>query len=184
MKISKITTLGSLVLGALIFMGSVWASPVEARGFRKAHDRAHQVRGHKHRPSYKKHYRSPRRFKQYRKAHRRAHRRYQAFHKNHYRRAGKMRQHRTKQYRMKRYRMRKHRSEARSDRREFRSDWRESRRHRNDSPRDNSGLDRGRGRRGGDIQEGGMVEDVTQNGRGGRDDRRGFRQNRGRFGQN
>ena len=184
MKTSKITTLGSLVISSLILLGSVWAPPVDARGFRKAYNRAHQVRGHKNRPSYRNHDRVPTQFKHYRKANGRAHQRYRAFRKNHYRRAGKSRQYRMRQYRMKRYRMRNHRREARSDRRDFRRNWRGFGRHRNHSPRDNSGFDRGRGQRGGDVQDGGMVEEVTQNGRGGRDDRRGFRQNRGRFGQN
>jgi len=184
MERSKIKIAGSLVLSSLILLGSIWASPAEARGFKKAHNRAQQVRGQKHRPSYRNHNRTPRRVKQYRQANRRADHRYRRAYKNHYRRAGKMRQHRMRQYRMKRYRMRKHRREALSDRRDFRRAGRGFRRDRNESRGNGRDFRRGRGEPGGDGQEGGNTEEVAQNPRGGRDDREGFRQNRGRGRQN
>ena len=183
MERSKIKLAGSLVLSSLILLGSVWASPTEARGFKKAHNRAHQVRGHKHRPSYRNHYRTPRRVKQYRKANRRAYHRYRAIYKNQYRRASKMKQRRMRQYRMKPYRMRRHRREALSDRREFRRAWRGFKRDRNELRGDTPEFRRGRGRPGGNVQEGGTTEEMAQNRRGGRDDRGGFRQNRRGFRQ-
>ena len=57
MERSKIKIAGSLVLSSLILLGSVWATPAEARGGKRAHNRAQQVRGHKQRPSYRNHYR-------------------------------------------------------------------------------------------------------------------------------
>ena len=174
----KIKIVGSLVLSSLILLSSVWASPTEARGFKKAHNRAHQVRGHKQRPSYRNHYRTERRVKQYRKAHRRAYHRNRAFYKNHYGRASKMRQRQMRQYRMKRYRMRQHRREALSDRRGIRRPWRGFKRDRSELGGDDLEFRRGRGEPGGDVQEGGTTEEMAQNRQGGRDDREGFRQNR------
>ena len=149
MERSKIKIVGSLVLSSLILLGSVWASPAEARGFKRAHNRAQQVRGHKQRPSYRNHYRTQRRVKQYRKAHRRAYHRNRAFNKNHYGRASKMRQRRMRQYRMKRYRMRHHRREVLSDRREFRRAGRGFKRDRSELGGDAPEFRGGRGEPGG-----------------------------------
>ena len=184
MERSKIKIAGSLVLSSLILLGSIWASPAEARGFKRSQNRAQQVRGHKQRPSYRNHYRTPRRVKQYRQANRRAYHRNRASYKNHYRRGSKMRQHRMRQYRMKPYRMRRHRREARSDRREFRRAWRGFKRDRNELRGDALEFRRGRGGPGGDVQEGGITEEMAQNRQGDRDDREGFRQNRRGFRQN
>ncbi len=60
MERSKIKIAGSLVLSSLILLGSVWASPAEARGFERAHNRAQQVRGHKQRPQLVRMYRNHR----------------------------------------------------------------------------------------------------------------------------
>ncbi len=184
MERSKIKIVGSLVLSSLILLGSVWASPTEARGFKKTHNRAHQVRGHKQRPSYRNHYRTQRRVKQYRKTQRRAYHRNWAFYKNHYGRASKMRQRRMRQYRMKPYRMRGYRHEALRDRRGIRRAWRGFKRDRNELGGDALEFRRGRGEPGGDVQEGGATEEMAQNRQGGRDDREGFRQNRGGFRRN
>ncbi len=184
MERSKIKIAGSLVLSSLILLGSIWASPAEARGFKRSQNRAHQVRDQKHRSSYRNHYRTPRRVKQYRQVNRRGDHRNRASYKNHYRRGSKMRQHRMRQYRMKRYRMRQHRREARGDRRGYRRAWRGFRRDRNESHGDGPDFRRGRGEPGGDVQEGGITEEMAQNRQGDRDDREGFRQNRRGFRQN
>jgi len=180
----KIKIAGSLVFSSLILLGSIWASPSEARGFKKAHNRAHQLKGHKQRPNYRNHYWTPRRVKQYRKAHRRAYHRNRAFYKNHYGRASKMRQHRMRQYRMKPYRMRQHRREGVSDRRGIRRAWRGFKRDRSELGGDALEFRRGRGEPGGDVQEGETTEEMARNRQGGRDDRKGFRQNGRGFRQN
>jgi len=167
MERSKIKIVGSLVLSFLILLGSVWASPTEARGFKKAHNRAHQVRGHKQRPSYRNHYRIPRRVKQYQKAHRRVYHRNRAFYKNHRGRASKMRQRRMRQFRMRPYSMRQHRRHALSDHRGIRRAWRGFKRDRSELGGDALEFRRGCGEPGGDVQEGETTEEMARNRQGG-----------------